>query len=153
MDAVAGAPRRGVRTRLLPFFARGAAWWVGALLLLLFLAWTRVDIGGTWSSVHRRPLYLVDFLMLYVLVAIGLNLISGYVGAASIGHIALFAVGAYTAAILMTSHGWNYWPAIVAGGCMAAVVSLPTAMLSAIASGRIGVDGIAVGKAAASPPK
>jgi branched-chain amino acid transport system permease protein len=129
MDAVAGTPRRGLWTRSLPFIARGAAWWVGALALLLFLVWTRVDIGGTWSAVHRKPLYLADFLMLYVLVAIGLNLISGYVGAASIGHIALFAVGAYTAAILMTSHGWNYWPAILAGGCVAAVVSVPVGLI------------------------
>jgi ABC-type branched-subunit amino acid transport system permease subunit len=47
-----------------------------------------------------------------MMVAIGLNSISGYVGAASIGHIGFFAIGAYTMAILTTEYGWNLWLAI-----------------------------------------
>lgn len=102
---------------------------LGLSVLLLFLLWTRVDVGGSWSSVHRKPLFLADQLMLYMLVAIGLNLISGYVGAASIGHIALYAIGAYTVAILTVNHGWGFWPALLAGGLVAAAASLPVGLI------------------------
>ncbi|HZQ34497.1 MAG TPA: branched-chain amino acid ABC transporter ATP-binding protein/permease, partial [Dehalococcoidia bacterium] len=86
-------------------------------------------VGGSWSSVHRKPLFLANQLMLYMLVAIGLNLISGYVGAASIGHIALYAIGAYTVAILTVNHGWGFWPALLAGGLIAAAASLPVGLI------------------------
>ncbi len=102
---------------------------LGLGVLLLFLLWTRVDVGGSWSSVHRKPLFLANQLMLYMLVAIGLNLISGYVGAASIGHIALYAIGAYTVAILTVNHGWGFWPALLAGGFVAAAASLPVGLI------------------------
>ena len=46
---------------------------------------------------------------IYVLVVIGLNLVSGYGGQISIGHGALVAVGAYAAALGMVDHGLNFW--------------------------------------------
>ena len=39
-------------------------------------------------------------LFVYVLVALGLNLLTGYAGQVSLGHAAFFAIGAYTAAVL-----------------------------------------------------
>ncbi len=129
MDAVATPARRRTLARPLPLLLNNAHWVLGALVLLLFLTWTRVDVLGAWSSEHRKPLYLANFLMLYVLVAIGLNLISGYVGAASIGHIALFAIGAYASAILTTKYGWNFWPAILAGALVATVAVLPVGLI------------------------
>src|SRR6266540_5000815 len=94
--------------------ARQAHWAAGILLLLALLVWTQTDIGGAWSSEFRKPLYLANVLMLYMLVAIGLNILSGYAGAASIGHIALYGIGAYTSAILTTEYDWNFWPAVLA---------------------------------------
>src|SRR5581483_9839064 len=46
-----------------------------------------------------------------------------------IGHMALFATGAYTLAILTTEHGWPFWPAALAGALMATVVSLPVGLI------------------------
>src|SRR5581483_12507921 len=129
MTATATPARRLRPQPSLPALLRALPWLVGLAALLLFLAWTRVDIGGAWSATRRKPLYLADFLMLYVLVVIGLNLVSGYVGAASIGHMALFATGAYTLAILTTEHGWPFWPAALAGALMATVVSLPVGLI------------------------
>ena len=85
--------------------------------------------GGSWSSNSRQNLYLVDVMLAYMIVALGLNALSGYVGAASIGHIALFAIGAYSEAILTTSYGWHVWPAIVAGACVAMLASLPVGLI------------------------
>src|SRR5207249_11807712 len=97
--------------------------------LLALLLWTRTDILGAWSSEYRKPLYLANVLMLYMLVAIGLNVLSGYAGAASIGHIALYGIGAYTSAILTTEYDWNFWPAVLAGACVAMLAALPVGLI------------------------
>ncbi|HLZ69995.1 MAG TPA: branched-chain amino acid ABC transporter ATP-binding protein/permease [Dehalococcoidia bacterium] len=129
MSVASRSARRPAGRGLGAAVVRNAPLLLGLGVLLLFLLWTRVDIGGAWSSVHRKPLFLANQLMLYMLVAIGLNLISGYVGAASIGHIALYAIGAYSVAILTVNHGWGFWPALLAGGLVAAAASLPVGLI------------------------
>jgi ABC-type branched-subunit amino acid transport system ATPase component/ABC-type branched-subunit amino acid transport system permease subunit len=49
---------------------------------------------------------------IYAIVVAGLDLVVGYNGDVSVGHAGLFAVGAYTAAILMTRLGMSYWVAL-----------------------------------------
>lgn len=109
--------------------ARQAHWLLGFALIAAVLVWTKVDMLGGWSSEFRRPLYIVNVLLLYLLVAMGLNVLSGYAGAASIGHIALFGIGAYTEAILTTEHGWGYAPAVIAGGVVAMIAALPVGLI------------------------
>jgi ABC-type branched-subunit amino acid transport system ATPase component/ABC-type branched-subunit amino acid transport system permease subunit len=48
----------------------------------------------------------------YAIVVAGLDLVVGYNGDVSVGHAGLFAIGAYTAAILMTKLGVSYWIAL-----------------------------------------
>ena len=52
---------------------------------------------------------------IYVLIVIGLNLVSGYGGQISIGHGALVAVGGYAAALGMVDLGLNFWLAACLG--------------------------------------
>jgi branched-chain amino acid transport system permease protein len=58
----------------------------------------------------------------YAIALLGLNMLTGYNGQISLGHGAFFAIGAYTAAILMDSAGWPYWATIPVAGivCLAA---------------------------------
>lgn len=51
---------------------------------------------------------------IFTLLALSLNIISGYAGQAMMGIAAFFGVGAYTAAII-TTNGGNFWLALVAG--------------------------------------
>ena len=53
---------------------------------------------------------------MYAIVALGLNLLTGFNGQISLGHGAFIAVGAYTSAILMFDHGWPFWATIPVGG-------------------------------------
>jgi branched-chain amino acid transport system permease protein len=53
--------------------------------------------------------YVVTRLFVYVLVALGLNLLTGYAGQVSLGHAAFFAIGAYTAAVLAE----RQWPSVL----------------------------------------
>jgi ABC-type branched-subunit amino acid transport system permease subunit len=48
--------------------------------------------------VDNYILHVMARLYVYVLVALGLNLLTGYTGQVSLGHAAFFAIGAYTAA-------------------------------------------------------
>lgn len=62
--------------------------------------------------------YEVSFtvqVFMWIALAASWNLISGFTGYVSFGHVAFFGVGAYTAAILITKAGWHWLPAGVAG--------------------------------------
>ena len=48
-------------------------------------------------------------MIVYAIAVLGLNLLTGFNGQISLGHGAFFAVGAYTAAILIDQANWPYW--------------------------------------------
>ena len=59
--------------------------------------------------------YLISILtsaMIYVMLALGLNVVVGYAGLLDLGYIAFFAVGAYTSGILTTKFGFTMVAAI-----------------------------------------
>jgi len=66
-----------------------------------------VVLLGLPSVADNYVLYVMTRLFVYVLVALGLNLLTGYAGLVSLGHAAFFAIGAYTAAVL--AERWH-WP-------------------------------------------
>ena len=60
-------------------------------------------------------LYTVATLVgIYCILTLGLNTITGIAGQISLGHAAFLGIGAYTAAILTVSYGWDFWPALIA---------------------------------------
>jgi branched-chain amino acid transport system permease protein len=73
------------------------ALWVGYVLIAFALAVLpfAVDntIGRTWVRV-------LDFALLYAMLALGLNIVVGFAGLLDLGYIAFYAVGAYTWALL-----------------------------------------------------
>ena len=59
--------------------------------------------------------YLISILtsaLIYVMLALGLNVVVGYAGLLDLGYIAFFAVGAYTSGILTTQFGFGMLGAI-----------------------------------------
>ncbi len=65
-------------------------------------------------------LHLLITIAIYGIVALGLDIVFGYTGEVSIGHAALFGVGAYTAGVLSWQLGIGFWPALVLGPIVAA---------------------------------
>lgn len=59
---------------------------------------------------------------MWAIVALGLNILTGYNGQISLGHSAFVAIGGYTAAILMVDYGWPFWTTIIVGGAIAGTV-------------------------------
>jgi len=69
------------------------------------------------------PLFLTDYrvfqftlVLVYAMAVLGLNILTGFNGQFSLGHSAFYAIGAYTAAIMMDQWGIAYyWTLPVAG--------------------------------------
>jgi branched-chain amino acid transport system permease protein len=76
---------------------------------------------------------LLNFIGIYTLLVVGLNLLLGYAGQISLGHAAFFGLGAYTSGILTATYSVNPWLALVAGllvsGIAAYLIGIPALKL------------------------
>jgi branched-chain amino acid transport system permease protein len=54
-------------------------------------------------------IFQITLAMVYAIALLGLNMLTGYNGQISLGHGAFYAIGAYTAAILMDKYDFPYW--------------------------------------------
>jgi branched-chain amino acid transport system permease protein len=54
----------------------------------------------------------------------GLNILTGYCGQISIGHVGFMAVGAYISAILTAKFGWSFWMALPCAALGAGIAGL-----------------------------
>lgn len=57
-------------------------------------------------------LHVIALSCLYAIPAIGLNVMLGYTGLVSLGHMAFAGIGAYTAAVLMVDAKFSFWSAL-----------------------------------------
>jgi len=74
-----------------------------AFALLIFPFVTDSLLGQGWVRI-------ADFALLYIMLALGLNIVVGYAGLLDLGYIAFFAVGAYTYALLGSPQFGLHWP-------------------------------------------
>ena len=89
-------------------------------------------IGLAALPLVARP-FVVGYLTTILIAAtgaVGLNLLTGTTGLISLGHGGFLALGAYTAAILVTTLGWGLTPALIASGAVASVFSLVVGIAS-----------------------
>jgi len=66
--------------------------------------------------------FQLTLVLAYSIALLGLNMLTGFNGQISLGHSAFYAVGAYTAAILMDKAGVPYWATIPVAGAVCFVV-------------------------------
>jgi branched-chain amino acid transport system permease protein len=62
--------------------------------------------------------YQMTQLLVYAIAILGLNMLTGINGQFSLGHGAFYAIGAYTAAILIEQAGWHYAATLPAAGLL-----------------------------------
>src|SRR6185437_3179823 len=70
------------------------------------------------SSYH---LFQATQVLVYAMVLLGLNILTGFNGQISLGHGAFYAIGAYTAAVLLDKTGVPYWATIPLAGAVCLV--------------------------------
>ena len=78
---------------------------VSALLAVAVLV--PLSLEPYWQAVLFFPVGI------YVLLALGLNVVVGEAGLLDLGYVAFYAVGAYTTAKLTTALGWGPWQSVV----------------------------------------
>src|SRR6266446_5201613 len=125
-------------------------WWMGYQAGLR--AFTAAVLGGIGSMpgtalgaypfldrwLQAQTVHAVTDAMIYVLLALGLNIVVGYAGLLDLGYAAFFAIGAYTMGLLnspvlgspLYGHAWSFWvviwiAALVSAG-LGVVIGAPT---------------------------
>lgn len=92
----------------------------------------KLAVAGLIVAVLTAPLYVSAYQLvfalltfLYIGMAYSWNLISGYTGYLSFGHVAFFGIGAYTVGILTTAYGWPWLPTALLAGVVCLIVAVP----------------------------
>ena len=98
---------------------------VFAILAFFLLWWVPLShVLPEWAplSFGTYRTYQASMIAMWVIVALGLNILTGYNGQISLGHGAFVAAGGYTSAILMVDYGWPFPVTIILGGFIAGTV-------------------------------
>jgi branched-chain amino acid transport system permease protein len=74
---------------------------------LLILPFVLQGFGNAWVRI-------ADMALLFVLLALGLNIVVGYAGLLDLGYVAFFAIGAYMYGLMSSPHLIETFPAIAA---------------------------------------
>jgi len=91
-----------------------------ALAFLVIFPPLVVTLVGLQGSLKWIDNYGIQILI-YVMLAWGLNIVVGLAGLLDLGYVAFYAVGAYAYALLATHLGWSFWLLLPAAGCLAAL--------------------------------
>jgi len=78
-----------------------------------------------WLAFNTYQVYMLNFICVMIILSVGLNIVKGFAGQVTVGHIGLYAVGAYTSAVLSVNFGFPFW------------LALPVAVIAAAAAGII----------------
>src|SRR5919197_1663130 len=109
-------------------------WWAGAPIAVRWLVYVAMIIGALllpsnaigsfmtpgsdWASVLFYPVGI------FMLLALGLNVVVGQAGLLDLGYVAFFAIGAYMMAVIGTELHWSFWLILVVGVAATAVSGL-----------------------------
>ncbi|HET9203371.1 MAG TPA: leucine/isoleucine/valine transporter permease subunit [Acidimicrobiia bacterium] len=98
-------------------------WQIGAAVIILVVLYFVPKIMGPFVS------QILVTAGIYLLMALGLNIVVGYAGLLDLGYVAFFAVGAYTTAILTSPQSPAFSPEL------SVVASIPFVMIAAAVAG------------------
>ncbi len=105
--------------RLLP-------WLLTYLLLLPLPKLLEFGISDYYIDLANRA-------CLFILLCVGLNIVKGFCGQVTIGHIGLYAIGAVSSALLALNYGLSFWMsapfAVLITGFAGIIVGLPSVRL------------------------
>jgi branched-chain amino acid transport system permease protein len=116
-----------------------------AIAVFVFYQYIYPDLGVEAKTFFREwlPITAVNEALVFVMMALGLNIVVGYAGLLDLGYVAFWAIGGYTAGWLMSSfihqvkfHAGgsalptadgihiNFWLVLLIGGMVAAVMGI-----------------------------
>ena len=109
------------RWRALPSWVRWVARLAALAIALVLPAQSIARVmapGSDWRTLLFFPIGV------YVLLAVGLNVVVGQAGLLDLGYVAFFAIGAYSMALLGHNEHWNFWLILPAGTALAGLAGV-----------------------------
>jgi branched-chain amino acid transport system permease protein len=101
-----------------------AAGRIRALLIVAATLGALVLLVPQLATYHVR---VIDTVLIYVLLGVGLNMVVGYAGLLDLGYVAFYAIGAYSYAILASGQFAIHLPfalILLIGGCLAGLAGV-----------------------------
>jgi branched-chain amino acid transport system permease protein len=101
-----------------------AAGRIRALLIVAATLGALVLLVPQLATYHVR---VIDTVLIYVLLGVGLNMVVGYAGLLDLGYVAFYAIGAYSYAILASGQFDIHLPfalILLIGGCLAGLAGV-----------------------------
>jgi branched-chain amino acid transport system permease protein len=105
-------------------------------------AWLNLPTVLKWSIVFFALLFLpllttnlyqirvVNIILINIILCIGLNIVKGFAGQVTVGHIGVYAIGAYASATFSLKFGFPFWIclplAIITAGLVGIVIGAPS---------------------------
>lgn len=89
------------------------------LLIALIVCLAVTPLAGSFYQTN-----IMISAMLYIMLALGLNIVVGLAGQLVLGYVAFYAVGAYGYALLHQYFGLGFWVCLPLGGLLAALFGL-----------------------------
>ena len=101
--------------------------WAMAFVLLLPLPQILAAVFNDYY------IYLANKICIFILLSVGLNIVKGFCGQVTVGHVGLYAIGAVSSALISIHLGWSFWLAfpigILLAGIAGLIVGLPSVRL------------------------
>ncbi len=94
----------------------------GACLTVLLLFLVAIPFLPVLGSIYQISILISA--LIYVMLALGLNIVVGLAGQLVLGYAAFYAIGAYTYALLTTYFGFGFWICLPIGGIMTILFGL-----------------------------
>ena len=102
---------------------------------LIIAALAIVPVAGSKIGLLSNFMVLqLSLMIVFAIAVLGLNLLTGFNGQISLGHGAFFALGAYTAAVLIDRYDFPWWstvPIAALLSCASNVITHPLTSQSA----------------------
>ena len=86
-----------------------------------------------WLVANSYQVFLANTICIMILLSVGLNIVKGFCGQVTVGHIRLYAIGAYTSAVLSVNFGQPFWISLL----IAVLVTLLAGLVVAVPSFRL----------------
>jgi len=81
-------------------------------------------VGFLIAGGNSYQTFIIVTVGLTAIVGVGLNVLVGFSGQISLGHVAFYAIGAYAVGILTTGYDWPFWPALPVGGLVSGLAGV-----------------------------
>lgn len=98
---------------------------IGPWIFVLFIL---LSVPLLTTNLYQN--HLIDIICINIILAVGLNIVKGFAGQVTVGHMGLYAIGAYSSAILSLNFGFPFWLALPAAtiitGFAGVIVGIPS---------------------------